>query len=196
MVALATRSDVVARLGRALTDTESQRVDALLTDASAAVRTYTGQQFTAGTSTVTVYPERGAVRLDQRPVTDVTSVQDTDGGDVTFTWYVGDVVTLFSAGTSRLDLDQPSGTAPVEIVYDHGYAAGSIPETVVGVVCSVVLRALGRTPLDSGVTQQAIAGYSETIGAVGAAGPLGLLNEEKNLLDRFRRSGRVLAGGW
>jgi hypothetical protein len=59
-----------------------------------------------------------------------------------------------------------------------------------------VLRSLGRTPLDSGVTQQAIAGYSETIGAVGAAGAVGFLNEEKAALDRYRRPGRVLAGGW
>jgi hypothetical protein len=196
VVALATRSDVVARLGRALTETESQRVDALLTDASAAVRLYTGQQFTAGTSTETIYPERGRVVLPQRPVNAVTAAEDTDGNDIAFTWHVGDTVYLTSSGTQwRLDLDSTS-PFPAVITYTHGYAAGSIPEPVVAIVCNVVLRSLGRTPLDSGVTQQAIAGYSETIGAVGAAGAVGFLNEEKAALDRYRRPGRVLAGGW
>ncbi len=197
MVALATPADVVARLGRSLTDTEAQRVDALLVDASAAVRNYTGQQFTAGTSTVTVTPQRGIVSLPQRPVTDVTTIEDTDSNDVTFTWYTGETVYLYPLGTDvQLDLNAVSPpVAPVTVTYTHGYAAGSIPEDIVAVVCGVTLRALGRTPLESGVMQQSIAGYSETIGPVGAAGPVGFLAEEKAILDRYARNvGRVLAG--
>lgn len=194
---LATPTDIVARLGRALTDVEHQRVDALLIDASAAVRLYTGQQFTEGTSTVTIYPERGRVVLPQRPVTDVTAAVDTDGNALSYTWHVGETVYLTSASESwRLDLDSTS-VFPAVVTYDHGYPAGSIPEPIVAIVCNVVLRSLGRTPLDSGVTQQSIAGYSETIGAVGAAGAVGLLNEEKAALDKYGpRAARVLAGGW
>jgi hypothetical protein len=194
---LATPADVVARLGRALTTTEAERLPALLADASAKVRAYTRQQLEAGSSTVALWPERGKVRLPQRPVTDVTAVTDTEGEDVSFTWYEGDQLVLSSsAGTSiRLDLDAVAIVRPVTVAYEHGYA--SIPDDIVAVVCGVVLRALGRTPLDSGVQQQSIAGYSETFGAVGAAGPVGLLNEEKEILDAYRRrSGRVLAGGW
>ena len=197
MTALATPSDVVNRLGRPLTDTEAQRVDALLTDASAAVRNYTGQQFTEGTTTVALTPERGTVTLSQRPVTDVTTIADVDGNDVTFTWYSGGTVYLYPLGTdTRLDLNAVAPpVAPVTVTYDHGYAAGSIPEDIVAVVCGVTLRALGRTPLESGVMQQSIRGYSETIGPVGAAGPVGFLNEEKAILDKYRRPvGRVLAG--
>lgn len=197
MTVLATPSDVVNRLGRPLTDVEAQRVDALLQDASAAVRTYTGQQFTEGTTTVTLTPERGVVTLAQRPVTDVTTITDTDANDVTFTWYSGGTVYLYPSGADvRLDLNAASPPVrPVTVTYDHGYAAASIPDDIVAVVCGVTLRALGRTPLESGVMQQSIAGYSETIGPVGAAGPVGFLAEEKQILDKYRRPvGRVLAG--
>lgn len=197
MTALATPADVVARLGRSFTDTEAQRVDALLVDASAKVRSYTGQQFTEGTSTVVITPQRGIVTLPQRPVTDVTTIVDNDSNAVTFTWYAGETVYLYPLGTEvRLDLNVASPpVAPVTVTYDHGYAAGSIPEDIIAVVCGVTLRALGRTPLESGVMQQSVAGYSETIGPVGAAGPVGLMAEEKEVLDKYRRtSGRVLAG--
>ena len=185
-MALATPADIVNRLGRALTDTEANRVAALLEDASAAVQDYVQQTFTAGTSTVILTPVRGRVTLAQRPVTSITSVKDQDGNDIPYTWYSGETVLLSATdGDVQLDLD---GTAwdqePVTVIYTHG---GTVPQSIVAVVCSVVLRALGRTPLESGVMQQSIAGYSETIGPVGAAGPVGLLPEEKALLERYRR---------
>lgn len=199
MTNLATPADVQARLGRALNATEDARVDALLTDASAAVRAYTDQQFTEVTDDeIFLHPQRAVVILPQRPVNDVTAVQDTDGNDYPFTWHTGDRLYLSASGADiRLDLNLTAGSvpSPVAVTYDHGYTV--IPDDIVAVVCGVVLRSLGRTPLESGVMQQAIAGYSETIGPVGAAGPVGFLTEEKAVLDRYRRpSGRVLAGGW
>lgn len=179
---LATPEDIIARLGRDLIGTEQLRVQALLNDASAAVVLYTGQQFVEGTSTVTLRVERGYATLGQRPVIAVTTVVDEDGEDVVFTWTAGERV--------RID----SWVDPVTVTYDHGDAA--VPDAIVAVVCNVVLRALGRTPLDSGIQQQSIAGYSETIGPVGASGPVGFLNDERKVLDRYRRPGRVLAGGW
>lgn len=200
MTTLATAADVWARLGRAFTPVEEQRVGALLTDASAAVRAFTGQRISQEETTFTVEPERGRVRLMQRPVNSVSDVTDVDSNPLDFTLYnVADpyiILTNSGSGGSAwtFERDFAAGPFPVVVTYDHGY--DTIPDDIVAVTCGVVLRALGRTPLESGVMQQSVAGYSETIGPVGAAGPVGFLPEEKAILTRYRRAGRVLAGGW
>lgn len=194
MTDLATVDDVAARLGRALNPVEEMRVPALLEDASAAVRLYTGQTFTAVTGDVALLvPVRGQVILPQRPVNDVTSVADADSNDVAYEWYGDQVVHLYAAGVTRFDLDATlADPRPLTVTYDHGDDV--VPPAIVAVVCGVVLRSLGRSPLDSGTQQQSIAGYSETIGPVGAAGPVGLLNEEKAILDKFdKRATRIVA---
>lgn len=197
MTDLATPADVVARLGRAFTAMEDVRVGPLLTDASAAVRAYTGQTLTLVEDDVArLRQQRRFLTLPQRPVTDVTSVVDADGTEVGFSWYEGDdQVYIGGVSAIRIDLDFPMPDwRPLTVTYSHGY--DPVPDDIIAVVCGVTLRALGRTPLESGVQQQSIAGYSETIGPVGAAGPVGFLNEEKAILDRYKRAARVLAGGW
>lgn len=194
---LATIVDLQGRLGRTLTGDELTRADLLLVDASATVRNYTRQQITQATSTdlcrayggvmsvpqppisENTFADVGGlwfpvvVRLPQRPVTAVTGVVDMDGNAVDFHWDGSQLV-----GTT---------TAPVQVTYTHGWAAGDpVYDTVVAVVCSVTARALGRSPEDGAVQQETITGYSYTVGAVGAAGALGLLPEEKERLSEIR----------
>lgn len=174
MAALAAVSDLEARLGRTLSGTELSRATALLDDASAAVRGYTGQELTAGTSTNKRLRARGGVvTLPQRPVTAVTSVTDTDGNAVGYTW----------DGWDRL------GVVPeleaVLVTYNHGY--DTVPDVIVAVVCQVAGRALGTPPDGSGFTQETIGGYSYTIGGTAAAGALGLLPAELEALETFQR---------
>jgi hypothetical protein len=195
-MALATSVDVEARLGRTLTADESVRMDALLEDASAAVILYTGQQFAEGTTTATIYPQRGFVYLPQRPVNSITSVEDTDGTSLGYSWFAGERIDLSSSPVADFAYVGPGLTAaPVVVTYEHGYA--NIPQAIIAVVCNMALRALGQTPTSSGIQQESIAGYSYSTGAAGAAGPVGLLPDEKKVLERYKRSsGRVLAGGW
>lgn len=174
MPALATTNDLALRLGRTFTVEEEARAAALLDDASAAVRAYTGQQFTAGTATAERHtPIRGAVRLWQRPVNSITSVVDDAGDAVAYdTWFEGDRLVGFTT------------TSPVKVTYTYGYA--TIPPDVVAVVCQIAGRAFGMTADSGGVTQEAIGSYSYTVGAAAAAGPLGLLPAEREVLDRYR----------
>lgn len=186
---LASVADLEGRLGRSLSSDDLARAELLLKDASAAVRSYTGQLLSVGTSTVRAVPQPGGrVRLSQRPVTAVTSVVVATplGTAVPFEWS-GDVVTL---GSWWVDGWYPLRTDPaVDVTYTHGYAPGMIPDAVVAVVCQMAGRAMGRPADQTSRQSESIAGYSYSILAASAAGPFGLLNDEKAVLDGFRRSG-------
>lgn len=193
MTTLATADDVEARLGRSLTTAEEERVDALLADASASIRSYTGQQFTQATTTDRFRVRRGSVTLPQRPVASIDSV--TDVRTSTSVYHRWDGIDRIVFSVSALDEFEwepfrvGNGPPVVEIEYTHGYE--TIPDEIIGVVCSVVTRSLGRRPEDSAVSQESIAGYSYSIGSAGAAGGFGLLPDERAVLDRYKRS-----SGW
>lgn len=194
LVPLANVDDLETRLGRTLTATEGPRAEALLDDASAAVRGYTGQQITrpepddddARVSTTRLKVNGGTVRLPQRPVTAVTAVADTNGNNVLFTWYAGEVIQVApNVPDSWAWVPWVNGIAYVDVTYAHGY--DEVPGDIVAVVCQMAARALGQAPDDSGKTSETIAGYSYTVGTAAASGAVGLLPDEKAVLDRYRR---------
>jgi hypothetical protein len=172
MTPLATPADLAARMSGTF---DATAVDAALTDASATVRAHAGQVFTRVTTT-DLFKVRcdGIIRLPQRPVNDVIEVT-AEAQPIEFTWY----------GDDRL------GVAPaflyVSVESDHGY--DQIPDDVVAVTCNVAARALASPPEDAGLVSRSITNYSESFGAVGAAGPAGLFNDERAILARYRRPG-------
>lgn len=191
MTALISAADLEARLGRDLTETEENRVDALLADVTAAVTAYTGQSFTTETTTQRV-KIRGAgseafVILPQRPVSAVDTVEDMNGTTLpVWTWDEGDRVYLSRQVWS--DFQWEPYRRPlnfVKVTYTHGH--DSVPADVVGVAASMALRALGLDPLESSITQEAVDGYMYQRGSAGAAGGFGLLPDERAVLDRYRR---------
>lgn len=172
MTSLATIADLELRLGSTVAAEDQARTQALLDDASAAVRAYTGQLISAGTSTVTAFPRLGEVKLMQRPVTAVTSVTNADGDDVAYCF----------DGVDRLYGLAWPGTVTVD--YAHGWA--SVPDDIIGVVCSIVQRSL-TAAADPGITAESIAGYSYSRGPITASGPWGLFDQEKLVLRRYQR---------
>lgn len=197
MEPLAKPADIVARLGRPLAANEATRVDALLLDASASVRNYTRQQISESESTERLTVRNGKVLLPQRPATAVSAVLSPAGGDMAFAWQGADVLLVAGSLTDSWSWQfEPFANgfdrATADVTYTHGYPDGSVPDDIVGVVCSIVMRAVGREPLDAGVTSESIQGYSYALGVVGAAGAFGLLNAERDILDAYRRTaGRV-----
>lgn len=187
---LATSDDVVERLGRALTSVEDERIDALLLDVSSAVRAYTHQTFTEETTTDLLLIRNRAVRLMQKPVTAVTAVTDGLGNALPYTWLTGDDrITLSSSGyLNEFEINVLPNTrvAKAAVTSTHGYA--TTPDDVLGLVCHLAMRALGTPSTDAGKTSETITNYSYTIGSAAAAGPFGLLAEEKRILDRYRVS--------
>jgi hypothetical protein len=187
---LATLDQLAARTGSMPAD--AARAHALLTDASAVVRAYTGQYFERLAGVERLRARAETIHLPQRPVHDVTAVVDIAGNDRPFRWNGADTVysnSPFTYGGWWGNCDQASrpefGRPLLDVTYDHGYDI--IPDDVVAVVCNMAARALGVDPTQAAVTSQTITNYSESFGPVGAAGPIGLFDAEKLVLDRYRR---------
>lgn len=187
MAALALVEDLEARTGRTYDDADLARAVAVLDDVSARVRAYTGQQFTLEETTDRLKVQGAGIRLPQRPVTAVESVLSVGGDTITFDWDHGDRVELAGAQTWRSFEVVPFTTRTqwVDVTYTHGYA--TVPADIVAVVCQIAGRAMGRPSEEAGVTQESIAGYSYSVGVAAAAGPLGMLSDERTILDLYRR---------
>lgn len=183
---LASVADLEARLGRTLTGEEATRAAALLVDASAAARSYTGQQFIEDETTVRLKVSRGKVRLPQAPATGVTTVEDTDENPVTFTWLMGQTVEVSTQVPDGWAFEPYSqGLQVVDVTYSHGYE--TVPDDVIAVVCQIAGRALGATAESSGVQSETIRTYSYSLGGAAASGPVGMLAGERAILDRYRQ---------
>lgn len=133
---LATADDVVAVLGRALTDSEFLRVGAILDKASELFRRRSGQTFTAATSTVRLKVNGGRVYLPQRPVTSMTSVVDDDAVAVVYT-RAGQWLTIDA------DSDSRTSSSFVTVAYAHG---GTVPELVRLCIADVARQVLSIDP--------------------------------------------------
>jgi hypothetical protein len=62
-----------------------------------------------------------------------------------------------------------------------------MPAEVVGIVCQVAARALGRKPDEAGYTSETVPDYAYTLNSRVAGGPFALLDDEKETLEPYRR---------
>jgi hypothetical protein len=191
MADLATITDLENRLGRTLTGTELTRASALLADASAAFRLYSGQQITQATTTNRLRIRRGTIRLPQRPITDVAGVVDSNANPLLHQWDGVDTITV---ACNVLDAFawEPWRTqlTLADVTYTHGYAI--VPDDVVAVVCQMTARALGTNPEASGIQQETLGSYSYQVGGAAAAGAVGMLAAERLVADAYRTPSGVI----
>lgn len=172
-MALATISDVEARLGRSLTVDEANKALAYLDDASALFVQRSVQKFEPGESTVRLLTKDGVVRLVQRPVIEIVEVKDLNGNVIDFTW---------DGHQSLYDLENYPA---VTVTYWHG--SDVIPADVVAVVAGVVARTLSISPdAAAGVTQQTIGPFSQSYATWAVGAQVMLSPAEQKVADRYR----------
>jgi hypothetical protein len=173
VTSLAATSDLEVRTGQTF---DYGQAEAVLLDVSARVRNYTGCDFAQHTSTVTVDVCGGVATVPHGPVISITSVT-VDGTaltvDVDYTWESG----------RKIDVPGVYGEAVIVEVW--GYA--DVPADVVAVVCQMAARALGSPSTDAGITSESLGSYSVTQGSAAGSGPLGMLPDERETLDVYRR---------
>lgn len=126
---LASSADVVKALGRALTTSEQQKVDAALAKASELFRHEAQRAFTPGRKTSRLKVNRGEVHLAESPVSTIHSVTDDDGRRVRFTHF-GVMLTL-------------SACAAPFVRVDYEFGDAKVPELVVTTVAEMVAATFG-----------------------------------------------------
>ncbi|MGW5122973.1 hypothetical protein ACWEQ7_02730 [Streptomyces sp. NPDC004069] len=202
MADLAVIKDLVDRLGRPLTDDEQARAAALLRDASARVREFTGQTLSAvADDAIVLRPVGSMIRLPQRPVTAVHAVAAVGPDGAT----VGDLSGWVWDGRDKVDITYatPAGSWPLtwhgplpdtyRVTYDHGYTA--MPEIIGTTVCAMVLRTLLAPSMTPGLAGERIGAYSYQLqqGAGSAGVSVVMTGEDEKSLRRYgpRRSGTI-----
>lgn len=200
---LALVSDITSRYGGTLPAGSTGRIPSLLIDASAVVRSYTRQDFTASTTTERIRPIGDRVRLPQTPVTAVLNVAIVDplesGGMLTlplgvWLWDGGQelwlgglrtVINLPDELTHLLEYQTPL----MQVTYTHGWAA--VPDAAVSVVCSMVSRAVDM-PGPTSVIMQKVGELTYKIGTTAQDGVLGLTDAEQRMLAPYRRAANTV----
>jgi len=201
MADLATAADLAARLGRALTATETTRSVPYLKDASAKVRKYTRQDFTeeAG-DVVRLRPIGTRLRLPQRPVTAVNSVTAIGWAGIPdlvlpagfWGWDGIDVIELspFDSGlwinlpTVELGEDLPD---TYDVDYDHG--DDTVPDDVIAVVCGMVIRVLTSPSVVEGMNTEKVGQYSYGMQQGGGGTPGATVRLTEADKDELRQAG-------
>lgn len=187
---LATIDDYTDRYGSVADGSVLVLVQRLI-DASAAVRSYTGLQFTAGETTQVLRVVAGKVRLPQRPVVSVDAVDGilADNSRTTLVGWTFDGIDQLAVGSQSFvlnlpeawyDTDNPFTT--VEVTWTYGY--DEIPADIVAIVCAAAGRAINAP---SGVISETIGSYSYRLADDEGAGPIGFSTPERGILDRYRR---------
>lgn len=195
LTTLATVADLEARSG--LSFDPPVRAEALLDDASAMVRSYTGQDFTLVEDDVVVLPvARGRISLPQRPAQNpsaISAILLQSVALVTGGWQFDGIDCVY-IGAPTWAINGP--TIPCEfhtaqVTYSHGYSV--IPGDVVAVVCQMVLRVLQSPAATPGLRSEQIDDYQYALGGGLTSGTIALVPEEKVTLNRYRRrSGSVV----
>lgn len=178
------------------TSVATARATILLDTATGAIQAYTGQTLSQVSSHSITLPGNFTNRLTlpERPVTAVTSVTVGDSlltGDADYVWDGKDGLLRGSRVDGVGSINGPdwllSGAGDwggpgsvITIVYTHGFA--TIPNDIKGVCLALAARSLSSP---DGVNSETIGSYSVSYSRSGGA--VSLLDEEKSLLDRYRR---------
>lgn len=180
---LASAEDVKKALGRDLTPEEAIKVVPILEKASELFRLRSGQQFSAGESTVRLKVNGGLVRLTQRPVTGVESVTDDQGSAVPYTEFK-------SVLTTSLRSDQF-----VRVTYKHGGEVPALVRTTIADIARKVLEipAAARGGLSQFSNTDGPFSDSGTYAAWAVGGQTMLAPDDNAIADSFKvRYGSVI----
>jgi len=196
MVALALAADLEARLGRDLTDAETLRANALLLDASAKVSRYTRQDFLPVADDVVILRGvDGEIRLPQRPVQSVSSVVAMGGNflpNLTLFDWLWDGLDLIVLGPGNFVInlpeiwwDEDGYPDTYQVTYTHGYA--TVPDTVVAVICAMVMRTISAPTMSGGVSAETLGPYSYQLSAPSLGIAVTMTQADKDDLKDYRR---------
>lgn len=210
MPSLATVEDVELRLGVEFTTEQEPRIQQLLDDASARIRSYCRQQFSYVEDDVIILrPIGNYVRLPNTPVINVTRVEAIAGyqnlPNFPLTAWVFDgidKITLWANIDQVVNYPQwwydYEGANTYQVTYSHGYIGSDsdpgIPDDIVAVCCDMVMRVVTSPSQVGGMVSERIGQYfyqlQQNQGAAGAS--VRLNASDKEVLNPYRRSASTI----
>lgn len=202
MDTLAQLSDVEDRYDGTIATADQPRVLKKLADASAVVRRFTRQQFTKSQTTERIRPVGYKLKLPQAPVVSVDSVAIVDvlqQGNLlplpiaAWLWDGGQEIWLGMGAVINLAEDVVdwfrTSTPLISVTYTHGY--DTVPDVVVAVVCSMVIRTLD-VPGSTAMQSQTVGPFGYRLSQAAQDGIMALSSSEQTLLRDFRRQGATM----
>lgn len=205
---LATPDDIVARLGRNLSQVEAARVDAMLQDGSAIIRRSARNSFTyVSQHVVRVIADAGTIIVPNKPVISVDGLVAVSGHssvpDLTVTWYVFDgideilVPEPYVSGIINLPeawYDTSWSRQPFMLTETYGYT--DTPPEVKGLLCSSIISELATPTMSATLQGESIGAYSYSMRRreVGGGIYAALLDfGMKGILEDYRKSQGTIA---
>lgn len=189
---LVSLQDVTDRIPRTVDTSETTRINAIIDDVSAVVRSYCRRNFDQAQITQKLQPTGDKVKLPQRPVLSVDSIFVAYNNDLlpmaNWVWGGGDEV-WFISGEVVINLSADLmdlfayHTPKVQVTYSYGYA--HVPDDVRMVVCSMVVRAL-YTPSAGAMVSESVGPYSYRLARAGPTGLYALMDDERAVLNKYR----------
>lgn len=210
MASLATIEDLELRLGTQFTEEQRPRIQQLLNDASALVRSYTRQKFNyVEGDVITLRPVGSFVRLPQTPVVVVSKIEAVSGynnlPDFTLSAWVFDgidKVQLYGGFDQVVNYPEwwydYEGANTYRVTYSHGYPIGEgfdgMPDDIVATVCAMAMRVVTSPSQVGGMVSERIGQYfyqlQQNQGAAGAS--VRLNSEDKSALAPYRKSATTI----
>jgi hypothetical protein len=193
---LATQADVESRLGRSLTSIEAARIDALLSDATAAIARYCHRDFQPHTAEDGLFKGRDSIiELPDMTTTAVHSVTAIGGGlglpDVPIVWYTFDGIRTIRIDPGRGIINLPevwwtSDLYPQTFRVNRDYGDASVPDDVVMVCANAALRVLMAPTNAAGVIGESIGPYSYRLERSGGGLQVALTESDFAALTDYR----------
>lgn len=210
MASLATIEDLEVRLGTEFTEEQKPKIQQLLNDASALIRSWTRQKFSyTEDDYIVLRPIGDTVRLPQTPVISVKSVIAIAGAEglpnfPLAAWVFDgiDKIKLWSNINQVVNYPEwwydYQGANTYGVTYSHGYVGGEgfsgIPDDIIATCCAMVMRIVLSPSQVGGMVSERIGQYfyqlQQNQGAAGASARLNA--DDKEALKPYRRSASTI----
>jgi hypothetical protein len=169
---LATSEDIEARLGRSLNQVESARVDGMLTDGSAIIRSYAREQFVyVEGDQLQVVADAGTITIPKTPVISVDGLEAVSGNptipNLPITWYFFDGIQTISvpdpsvSGVINLAdwwYNSEWSIQPFLLTWTHGFPVA--PPEVVAILCNAIISEISTPTLSASMQSESIGAYN------------------------------------
>lgn len=171
-MAMVTVAELSAFMGREFSTVEQTQAESIIAVVEGVIESETGVSFTPVVDDLIVIQAdgHGIIELNSRPVTNVTSVTDVNGEEIT-SWEFDGLSTIYNLFPLQV----------VYVTYSHGFDA--VPNDIKGVALGAASRVMYNP---SGLRQETVGAISVTYPGIGGeAGTINFTAVDRKILAKY-----------